>query len=665
MRRIHSLLPRFATARRFLAYPILIASVVALSFTGVASAQQAASNSPTSVPRLQHIFVILFENHSYADLMYENDVPYIHYLARTYGLATQYYGVTHPTVPNRVGLWSGRGVHLTDSVRRDSLPYPNLIDQLTANHISWGAYYQHTESSTSAHPVYNYDQSSTLALFQDIANSPSRMAHLHPLRDLATELRTGKGLPSFVYIGPNFIHNMHGSYRFTPGTGQFNFQGAGTGGGVGVAGIADSSLEKVGDQFLQTWVSRIIRSKVWHAGPAAIFFAFDENNYSASMPQNYYYVANQGVAGAPVYPAGVDLSSKTFPFQGGVLGGGRTLALVITNVTGHVVSNQQYNEYSILRTIEQSWHLPYLGRAAAPGVVSMYAFFHGGGAPTPPRSLMQPVPVGGGYPEAITGTPSIAAAPPVPTVTPTAVVQPMTDPYLMEFTSNQAAATLVIKERTPGAIANPLTVSIASPSRGVTFAPSSVPVATTFVPSPDDSGTYFAPATVTSTAVSIPVHYRSSKVDSTAYVTGLRLDLSGNVSPGPVQATVTSGGTSFGTVTIGTVGKPEAGAAPTLLAPIVHAGSVAFPFVPTAGVPARDGYLLEIDGVDPMSDSSTSNEFFLATTSVSGPLVSNAMARLTGLGGKLYWVRVRPLRGGPSSWSGVQTFTAQSLSNLP
>ena len=665
MRRIQTFLPGVARLRRFLGYPILIAALVAASLTGIASAQQGAPGSPTSVPHLKHIFVILFENHSYADLMYENDVPYIHYLARTYGLATEYYGVTHPTVPNRVGLWSGRGVHLTDSVKRGSLSYPNLIDQLTAAHISWGAYYQHTESSTSAHPVYNYDQSSTLTLFSDIANSSARLAHLHPLRDLATELRTGRGLPSFVYIGPNFIHNMHGSYRFSPTTGQFNFQGAGPGGGVGVAGVADSSLEAVGDQFLQTWVTRIIDSSAWHSGPSAIFFAFDENNYDASMPQNYYYVANQGVAGAPVYPAGVDLSSKTYPFPGGVLGGGRTLAIVITNVAGHLVSDQQYNEYSVLRTIEQSWNLPYLGRAAAPGVVSMYAFFHGGGAESPARNVMQPVAVGGGYPEAITGTPTTTAAPPAATTSATLTVRPMTDPYLMEFTSGQAAAALQITELKPGALANPLTLTITSPSTGVTFDPRSVPVGSTFVPSPDDNGTYFAPATVAPTTVTIPVHYQSSKVDSTAYVTGLQLDVSGNVSAGPVQVMVSSGTTRLGPVTIATVGRPAAGSTATLLAPIIHTGSVAFPFVPVAGIPARDGYLLEIDGVDPMTDSSTSNEFFLATTSVSAPLVSNALAGLTGLGGKLYWVRVKPLRGGPSSWSAVQTFTARSLSLLP
>ncbi len=667
MRRLCGPSIRFSALRKFLAYPILVASLVALSLTGVASAQQQAVPANTgSVPHLKHIFVILFENHSYADLMYENDVPYIHYLARTYGLATQYYGVTHPTVPNRVGLWSGQGSHLSDSVNRDTLSYPTLINQLAARHISWGAYYQHSESSTSANPTYNYDQNSTLTLFKDIANSPSLMANLHPLAQLTTALQTGKGVPSFVYIGPNFIHNMHGSYRFTPTTGQFNFQGAGAGGGVGVGGVADTSLEATGDQFLQTWVSRIVHSKVWHSGPSAIFFAYDENNYDASMPQNYYYVSNQGVAGAPVYPAGTDLSSKAFPFPGGVLGGGRSLALVITNVTGHVVSDQQYNEYSILRTIEQSWHLPYLGAAAAPGVVSMSAFFHGGGPPAAPRSPDQAMAVGGGYPEALQGTPVATASPPVAVTSADAVVTPMTDPYLMEFTSHQAAATLTITERAPGALANPLKITITSPSSGVTFDLGSVPVGSTFVPSPDDSGTYFAPATVAPTAVTVPVHYESSKVTSTAYLTGMRLNVSGNVAAGPVTAEVTSGGTSLGTVTLATVGRPApASNRATLLAPVVHSGSVSFPFVPMAGVPARDGYLLEIDGVDPMTNSSTSNEFFLATTSVSGPLVSNAMARLTGLGGKLYWVRVRPLRGGTSSWSGVQTFTAHSVSNLP
>ncbi|MHB1501506.1 MAG: alkaline phosphatase family protein [Candidatus Dormibacteria bacterium] len=654
----------WGSVRRFLLYPMLIATVLSMSLAGVANADQSSPEHNVGVPHLKHIFVIMMENHSYADLMYENDTPYIHYLARTYGLATQYYGATHPTVPNRVGFWSGAGSHLTDGAKANTLSYPNLIDQLSTAHISWGAYYQHTEASTSANPSYNYASNSTLALFKDIANNPARMANLHPLAQLTTALQTGKGVPSFVYIGPNFINNMHGSYGFTPTTGQYNFQGAGLGGGVGVGGVADTHLEATGDQFLQTWVSRITHSKVWHSGPSAIFFAFDENNYDASMPQNYYYVSNQGVAGSPVYPAGTNLSSSAYRFPGGVLGGGRSLALVITNVTGHVVSNQQYNEYSILRTIEASWHLPYLGRAAAPGVISMAAFFHGGGPAARQDSGSQGVPVGGGYPEALQGTPIAEAVPPAAVTSATAVVAPMTDPYLMEFTSHQAAAPLQITEKQAGALANPLKITITSPSSGVTFASGSVPVATTFVPSPKDSGTEFAPASVTGTAVTIPVHYQSTKVDSVAYVTGLQLDVSGNVAAGPVQASVTSGSTALGTVTIATVGRPAAGGTPVLLAPIVHSGSVAFPFVPAAGTPARDGYVVEIDGTNPATSSSTSNEFFVGTTTVSGPLVANTLAGLTQLGGKEYWVRVRSLSGN-APWSAAQTFTARSLAQLP
>ncbi len=617
------------------------------------------------VPYLCHVFVIMFENHSYADLTYESDLPYIHQLARTYGLATQYYGVTHPTVPNRVGFWSGRGRTLTDSVKNNSLSYPNLIDQMSAHGISWGAYYQHSESSTNAHPVYNYLHNSTLMLFKDIARSPARLAHLHPLPDLTPALRSGR-LPQFTYIGPNFVTNMHGT--FTPGATQFNFQGAGLGGAVGGAGQHDAYLETRGDNFLHTWIPQILHSPAWHQGPAAIFFCFDENNYDASMPQNYYYVSNSGVAGSQIVPAGTHVSGPTgFNFPGGVLGGGRSLAIVITNTARHVVSKQQYNEYSILRTIEQSWHLGYLGHAASPGVISMGAFFHGGGAPTPAPNPLRPTVVGGGYPVALNGTPVTRAAP-VTTVTgPSAVLRPDSNPHLTDFTDHQAGATLKINELSPGALHGDLTLKILSPASGVSFSAQSNPAATTFVPSADDSGVMFAPSTVTPTTVTIPVASPSSKVTSTAYITGLMVDVASGVPAGAVRVQVSSGATVEGTVTVGTVGRPQAGPRPVLLAPVVHAGSVAFPFVAPASAPRGAHYEIEVTGSAPTSRAITvgTNQFFLGITTVAGPVLADSMAQLTNLAGKEYWVRVREMGSSNGAWSGPRTFTVRVPGSLP
>jgi hypothetical protein len=62
-----------------------------------------------------------------------------------------------------------------------------------------------------------------------------------------------------------------------------------------------------------------------------------------------------------VLPAGDPAVSPTWP--GGVYGGGLSPAIVITTHGRHLVSNTPYNHYSLLTTIEQNWHLGYLGHA--------------------------------------------------------------------------------------------------------------------------------------------------------------------------------------------------------------------------------------------------------------------------------------------------------------
>lgn len=627
------------------------ASASSSSAGGAANCQAKSKPVPsTGMPYLCHAFVVIFENHSYADLMGEHGVAYIHLLARKYGLAADYYGVTHPTVPNRVGFWSGRGSHLTDSAKAASLPYRNLIDQLNYHQISWGAYYQHTERSTAANPKYDYARSTPM-LFKDVASSKADLAHFHHLSDLKGALATGN-VPRFTYIGPNFISNMHGTSRNVPG--QYNFQGAGPGGSLGRAGSADAYLESRGNRFLGTWIPRILNSPAWHQGPAGIFFFFDENNYDASMPQNFYYVSNSGVAGAPVYPAGAPLSGpgsgRLFPFGGGVLGGGHTLAIVVTNTARHVVSRQQYNEYSILRTLEQSWHLPYLGAAGAAGVVSMSALFHGGTAPAAPPPAVAKL-TRGGYPETLVGTPSGTASAPSLSVSSYGALSATSDPYLRAVTRHQAAATVEMTEATKGVLTHSLTIKLPSNETGVGFSRRTKPVGSTFVPSPTDAGVEFAPSTLTRRTITIPVATVSG-YPSEAIVTGISLDVA-SAPAGPVVAQVSSGGKALGSVTLGTVGRPAAGSAPTMLAPVIGHASVTPAFVPPAGAKRGKTYEIEISGTNPAIGGAP-NERFLATTTVPAPIVPAAIAQLTRLGGKQYWVRARVTGG---SWSLPATFS--------
>ena len=616
----------------------------------------------TAIPDFKHVFIIMLENHSYQDAFFENDMPYLRFLARTYGFPTEMYGITNPTVPDRVGILSGRGRTIGDNVHKGQLTYPNLIDQLSAHHLSWGAYYQHTETSTNAHPVYNFGDS-TFNLFQDIYSNSRRQADFHTLPDLAQALKTGN-VPNFVWVGPNFITNSHGTGR--PGPYQYTYQGAGTGG----ASTHDTRLEQLANTFLQTWVPRIMDSPLWHSGPSAIFITEDETSYDASMPQIGEWASNLGTAGSPVVPAGTILGGNSaFPFPGGVNGGGRIPAIVITNTARHVISATPFNQFSILKTIESAWHLGYLGQAANPSVSTMSVFFHGGtrpqGAHATPWSTGAP-------PYATTRatwstTPYMPAFPPAEVTTTDATVLPSADPHLSAGTKGQAAASLefFITDH-PQTITHDLTITLTG-SHGVTFAGRSTPVGTTAVANADENATQFGPSNVTPDTVTVPIA-NTGTVAERLYLTGLMLNVADGASLGPIKAAVSANGISLGTVVLGTVGRPAVRRSPNLLAPVIRSGSVEIRFVPPSSTPQNVKYEIEIEGQDPATAISPDllEQKYVAYTSADNVIVSNGAAELTSLAGKLYWVRVRAVRGSGRGFQALSAWSAPlPLTALP
>ena len=67
-----------------------------------------------------------------------------------------------------------------------------------------------------------------------------------------------------------------------------------------------------------------------------------------------------GCCDSPVLPAGDPDISASWP--GGLYGGGLVPAVVIApSGPHHFVSDVSYNHYSLLRTIEDAWHLRELG----------------------------------------------------------------------------------------------------------------------------------------------------------------------------------------------------------------------------------------------------------------------------------------------------------------
>src|SRR5215470_6391638 len=78
------------------------------------------------------ISIGMMENTGYDSLIGNPNAPWINFAAATYGLATSYFGVTHPSQPNYIAATSGS----TNGVVDDSdvtIDVPNIVDQIEAS----------------------------------------------------------------------------------------------------------------------------------------------------------------------------------------------------------------------------------------------------------------------------------------------------------------------------------------------------------------------------------------------------------------------------------------------------------------------------------------------------------------------------------------------------
>jgi len=116
-------------------------SLTVLAVAFLTSSPVAAKDHHSHIRKFDHVFIIMMENTGYDALIGNPNAPFVNYAAANYGLANNYYGVTHPSQPNYIAATSGS----TNGVPDDSdttINVTNVVDQLEANHKDWKAYMQ-------------------------------------------------------------------------------------------------------------------------------------------------------------------------------------------------------------------------------------------------------------------------------------------------------------------------------------------------------------------------------------------------------------------------------------------------------------------------------------------------------------------------------------------
>jgi hypothetical protein len=109
------------------------AAVLAASISGIALADE--GKIPNGMPRLDHVFVIMMENHSFVQIAKNPAMPYINSLINgNASVAMNYFAVGHPSLTNYLEIVGGSNF----SVRSDNSPdwhntncLPNIHSRLT------------------------------------------------------------------------------------------------------------------------------------------------------------------------------------------------------------------------------------------------------------------------------------------------------------------------------------------------------------------------------------------------------------------------------------------------------------------------------------------------------------------------------------------------------
>jgi len=394
---------------------------------------------PKGVPKLDHVFVIMMENHGYRQIMNNPNAPYINAFAKKENLATNYFAIAHPSLTNYLETVGGSnfGVHADNPPDwHDATCTPNLAtgfvstdtpatgpicpisgtgtdaatpaidctnettcapgsndgennidgvksfaadthisgktiaDQLVAAGLKWKSYqeslplagpdlvntsdgiYTNNTDFTTITPVQNPPLTSAdLVFLYAVKHNPfvyfnsvqegtnpelsfNQIAPFDGKHGLYADLQSGE-VPAFSFIAPNQCNDEHGRGNVLAFC-QYDPNDDGMQDGLNPA------LIYAGDVSVNRIVEAIHHSPVWGHGRNAIVLLWDEDDYSV----------------APTINKVVLVVDTDYGFKG-------------------LTSDQYYNHFSLLKTLEGAFRLPCLNHACDSNVNVMSDLFAG------------------------------------------------------------------------------------------------------------------------------------------------------------------------------------------------------------------------------------------------------------------------------------------------
>jgi acid phosphatase len=155
-----------------------------------------------TVPQCGHVVIVVEENANYSDVINGSSMPYLKSLASQYGLATQYYANTHPSLGNYFMLTTGQIV-TTDDGFTGTVDADNIVRQLLAAGKTWKSY-----AESRGDPTLYVKRHDPLSYFSDVVNSGAQMQNLVPFSQFSSDL-ANSALPNLSFIVPNLVDDGH------------------------------------------------------------------------------------------------------------------------------------------------------------------------------------------------------------------------------------------------------------------------------------------------------------------------------------------------------------------------------------------------------------------------------------------------------------------------
>lgn len=156
----------------------------------------------SELPRPDHIVIVIEENRAVSRIIGNQDASYINELARRGALFTNSHGVTHPSQPNYLALFSGSTRGISSNTCPLSLSGPNLASALMEKGYSFASYSESLPEAGYEGCIWGAYRRK----HNPIANWKELAAYNLPFKAFPQDYSQ---LPTVSFVVPNQLNDMH------------------------------------------------------------------------------------------------------------------------------------------------------------------------------------------------------------------------------------------------------------------------------------------------------------------------------------------------------------------------------------------------------------------------------------------------------------------------